>query len=432
MTTNNVYSFDVLGLNNTKEGTTSSTPITTPTRVTLPSPKQYSYYTDLCTQKRVAIEAIEAFTPVTMSTKISELLKYHPASNDQITLINNKIKELDDTLNLMSFSEEQVDMFLSNTENVVSLIIGNLIAETMKVEMFTEGLTGGREGTASKLINGLIDVEKQFTSQLPPTDAQLGVLVKMFYYPDAEFEEYGVPRRINLDEGLWRKPTPQEFADYIRDNMTKEEASAFIDKHRGGFYTWTQSRIRPQQLQYIQTLEARMCNDSRVSVIEQAVNLDGTISDVPSGKNESIVGTAYVPLTEEQLIMFSVEDASQFIDQLKAELEDRPATTLESTLEDGDSLRSITDISKQIEIEYQNFQDLMFSLEAVAGYNNDEVHEASPYNLVADDSPESNVENRLIIRNFMKEFLSTGGITFLGLLEMCSESVTAQRIILDM
>jgi len=422
MTTNTNYSFSYR--------TNEPAPKETTTKTAPARPGQYGFYGDLCKQRNITPDPITKFNADTISAAIDKMLKSTPASEKQVAKILEKIEDLKNVLVQMEFTEEQLASFEASESDLVQIIISGILKDNLDMDSVLIGLVGGMDGTASKLIQGLIDTQRLFSNQMPPSSPQIEMMVNMFLYPDASFEDYGVERRIELESGLWRKPTPQEFAENIEANMTKAEASAFIDKNRGGFYDWRNTRIQPTQASYIRELESRMGNDSKLSVVETATTIEGETVEVPAGKNESIKGSCYTPFDEYQLMMLSKEQASAHIDMLKAELSAAKETSLEGTAEDDSKLRNILDVDKLIKIEYEAFTDLMFSLEAVAGYANDELHEAATYNLVADDDVETSEANREVVKEFMKELVANGSISFQGLMELCSASVTAQRIVL--
>ena len=184
-------------------------------------------------------------------------------------------------------------------------------------------LTGGRTGTASTLIESLIEMERQYNDVLPPSEAQLQFLVSMYLCPDIPFEEnFEIKRKLDLGEGMWRKLTPEEFAEEIKSKMKKRDASAFIDAHRGVFHTWKTTRIRPEQFKYIRQLEERMRDLSSPSAIEWCVDEEGNLVQVSKAKvdkSKDYNPTGYIPLEDMELLMFSVEQASQYIDMLKSE-----------------------------------------------------------------------------------------------------------------
>ena len=280
------------------------------------------------------------------------------------------------------------------------------------------------------LIENLINVEKKFSNMQEPTEKQLEIMVNMFLCPDVPFENYDISRRIELEDGLWRKPTPEEFANQIKSTLTKADASKFIDDYRGVFYEWKKTRIRPEQLRYIMELESRLGSQSPTTEINEAYTINGDVIEINKNKREYIKGTEYVPHTQEQLIQFSIEQASEFIDQLKSELNRREASSFAEL--ETDELNASFYNKNEVDIEYEELKNLMYKLEAVAGYNDEELHEAVGIELIKDDDPNANQENRKKIREFMKELLTTNAITFDGLLELARDCPTALKILVDM
>lgn len=431
------YSFDFM---NETEVLTTAQKKATPTapKVSKVSAGQIKFYSDLCKQKSEMPQPIDNFTFETMSAEIDRLIKIFKPSPSQIELIREKVRALNAINSTLELDRAGYSKIIGDCpeelRNQFNTYIYNNAMNTdiiMTMKDVKE-LTGGKDGTASKLISVLINLEKAHADNMPPEESQIKALLSMFMYPDANFEDYNIPRRVELEDGLWRKPTPVEFVTHIQSNMNKRDALTFLDMHRGGFYEWKQTRIRPEQLRYIMQLEKQMGDDSKLSKVETAVLIDGTTTIVPAETRENIKGTAYVAHTEEQLIQFSIEQASAFIDQLKAEINRKNDFSITNEYQDYDIFRKAKNSVEAINIEYKAFQDIMYSLEAIAGYEDDELHQSANYNLVADDSRESQLQNRLKIRAFMMDMVEQGAITYSGLLELGKDSVTLQRILLDM
>ena len=414
------YTFNFFGITNENEEIKANPP----------SKGQIKFYSDLCKQKRVKPRNVNEFTYDTMSEEIQRLLAYHPASDSQIKLINDKVKNLNKLMSNLNFTEEQIQQFEEDKDNVISIIILGIIKKDLELEPIISKLTGGMEGTASKLIEGLISVERHFNEIQPPSPNQLKLLTSMFLCPDVAFEDYGVSRKIELEDGMWRKPSPEEFAEKLKENFTYSKASEFLNKYRGQFHEWKKTRIRPEQMRYIMQLESYMGNDNTPGVVEVATTMDGEVINLAQGK-EYINGAAFVPHTEEQLIQFSIEQASQYIDQLKAELDRVQETSFVEPEIEYMELRSIDTIEDTISFEYEELNSLMYKLEAIAGYDDEELHQAASIELIQNDSPEANKENRLKIRNFMKELLYTDAISLYELLELTKSCPTAQKILID-
>lgn len=416
-------------------------------------PAQVKYYTDLCTKKNVTPQPLTNFDYDSLSAEIQRLIKYFPASAVQLELIRTKVAGLKALGSEFTVSESELS-----------------------------SLTGGYAGTASALIGELIEMEKEFKGSVKPTDAQIETIVGFYLCPDVDFEKVGVSKKVFLNaltpeeenamllledtikkgvwtetsasvweyidadervvqqyealkakvaNKLWRQPTPQEFAVSISNVMSKQQASSFIEEYRGIFYAWKKTRARHEQIRYIQQLESQLSQDRKLRVITQATDEEGNVIELKPEVANNMEGACYTPMSTEQLIMLSIEEASEFIDQLKNEVAKRESSPSEAEV-DYMEFRPAKSVSEAIEMEYEEFKNLMFKLEAVAGYNDDDLHDAARYDLVANDSPEANKENRLKIRTFIKDMLETEAITFYEVLELAKDSITAQKILLDM
>lgn len=374
-----------------------------------PSPRQISYYLDLCTQRKIAPKNYHTMTGDELAQEIEAVRSFYPASDRQKEIIRDTITSL---------QEMGVNINLMSDEDMAKL-------------------TGGREGTASALIENLINMQRQHSDKQPPSDNQLQFLVSMFLCPDVPFEDFGVMRKITLnDEGLWRKPTPDEFAEDLKKKMTRKEASKFIDDYRGSFHTWRSTRIRPEQMRYIRQLEERMSDLSSPNVVEWAVNPDGSLVQVMKQRTlkEEYNPTGYVPLDEMELMMFSVEEASKYIDILKSE---GGRKDLYKYREESDNSATFEPIhtpetkEKRMEMDYKELQDLIFRLEAVAGYENEDVHKAVTFLLVQEDVDSDAInDSKEIIRDFMKYLIEEDYIGLEGMAELCKNCKTAQLILM--
>lgn len=371
-----------------------------------PTERQIQYYMDLCVQRKVAPQNYTAMTYDEVGALIEELRKFYPASENQIKMIKDKLELLSTmgvAINAPDYSK----------------------------------LTGGREGTASALIEGLISMERQYTDKMPATDSQLQFMVSMYLCPDVPFESFEIARKVDLGDGMWRKFTPEEFAEEIKSKMNKRDASAFIDANRGAFHTWKQTRVRPEQVKYIRQLEDRMANLTPTSVIEWAVDEEGNLVQIQkqvADKSKAYAPTGYTPLDEMELMMFSVEEASKYIDILKSEYERKDLYKYGEVADESltfESLRKANSVEQQKENELKELNDLMFKLEAVAGYADEELHNAVTSLLLEKEVVSEKVqEQRNKIHDFMMELIEDDSATFEGMVELCKNSPIAQEILM--
>ena len=253
-----------------------------------------------------------------------------PASEAQINLIKTKIEIL------RSYGEE----------------IGTPSDEALS------RLTGGQEGSASRLINALMAKEASWKGREPITEKQAEVIAKFFPCPDVPYEEIGIDIRIDLGDGLWRRITRDEIkTKLMNDKVLKSDASKFIDAYRGAVHTWRETRASQGKRTHIRELEARMANISSPREVQISIDMEGNIIETLLGDTEAYQA-AYTPIDEVVLELFSEEEADKYIDQLKAELSTRFGTSLEDTVDKK---------------ELKNLEDAMYSLFMLAGYEDEDM-----------------------------------------------------------
>ena len=366
-----------------------------------PTLGQLKYYTDLCKQRNIKPEETASLDYDKVSAMIKEMLKFYPASPAQLDLIRDKLAN-----------------------------IRKLGYDAKTTEDDLKRLTGGREGTASKFIETLIAKETELEANAPITENQLKTIVSYFFCPDIDFESHNIPRRIDIDveKGLWRKPTPQEFAENIASTFNKKSASEFINQSGSIFYDWKKTRIRPNQLNYIKELEKQLCNDSKLREVRVAVDTDGKIVEMDKSANVQVKGTTYVPHTDEQLIQYSIEQASQFINQLKSEIARHEDSAMEENL--PEYVRTPKTEQEALDKEFAILSSMMYKLEAIAGYEDEDLHACATYDVSS--SPLDDPYKKEYIRDFIKDMLRNDAITYMGVLELADESLALQQILLDM
>lgn len=379
-------------------------------RTNSPTQRQIGYYMDLCVQRKVTPKNYTQMTADQLAQEIETLRKFYPASQKQIDMIRDKVTNLQ----------------------------GMGININMPSDVELNALTGGQGGTASVMIESLIKLERQHSDQAPPTEAQLKFLVEMYLCPDVPFEEnFDIRRRIELDNNMWRRPTPDEFAEQIKTKMKRNDASRFIDQHRGAFHTWKQTRIRPEQMRYIKELEARMVNLGSPVTVEYSIDINGNITQVQkhdTDKSAQYNPKGYMPLDDMQLMMMSSNEASQYIDILKSEQGRRELYSYGEVSDNSATFEDLRQAKDEHQAKIQEFtalQDLIFKLEAVAGYENPEVHDAVNFYLVEEGgNAEAVRESRKVIKDFMLYLVQNEYIAFSSIAELCKDSKVAQNILI--
>ncbi|HHX67438.1 MAG TPA: hypothetical protein GX708_05200 [Gallicola sp.] len=355
------------------------------------SERQYKFYTDLCEQRKIEPKSIKDFASFDeLDEEIKRIRLSFPASENQIKLIKAKINNL----NKMG----------------VNIVMPDV-----------NSLTGGRNGTASKLIESLIKMENQYRDQMPPSEAQLQYIVSMFLCPDVGFEEHNINKKVNLEDGKWRYMTPDEFAEEVKSKLNKKKASKFIDKYKDAFNQWRLTRIRPEQQRYIRILEDRIAGKETPAEIKWIVNDKGEI-EMQKIYDTSEDNTKIWRLTEMQLMQLSIDDASKYIEILTSELSRKEESFSEET----------SQIEKEkAKEDFEALQELLYRLEAVAGYEVPELHELVTSLITEGFNSEEITRVKEEIHNFMVSLIEQDAIDLPELVELCKDSPTAQRILLN-
>ncbi|TCX53844.1 hypothetical protein [Dehalobacter sp. 14DCB1] len=374
------------------------------------TPNQIRKYLELCEQKGLPAENYATWSIEYMSDKIGELYAFKPASDKQISLIKEKITNLQE----------------------------NGILINMPSEKTLRSLTGGLGGTASELLDQLIKQETALglSAKIPATDNQVSAIVKMFLFPDADFESYGISRKIQLDETNWRYCTPDEFANLVQSTFSKQDANKFIETNRAAFYEWTSTRIRPEQIRHIRDLEHRMKSLHNQVTVEWVVDIEGNLTRQESTKPQhEWLPDAFQPMDDMQLSMMSKEDANTYINMLSKDLKDKSLTKFGErsdaslTFESLRKPKTAEELKKQ---EFTSLQDILFKLEAVAGYTNDEVHDCIT-SLMLEKELENDEHIKIAnqkLKDFMVFLIEEDYITLESMVELIGDSELAKSVLI--
>jgi hypothetical protein len=277
------------------------------------SPSQINTYNDMVQKRRIRMPVdIANMTYQQAFEAIGQARDFFGASDEQLHLIDRLIEQLQN---------------------------GGVNIKKPDLK-FMYSLTGGTEGTASKLIAQLntkirtLDIDPKEK----PTEDVVNFMVMMFYCPEVNFDEIGVPTKISLEldhipesfdskgnkvelkSQLFRIPDAIETAKYISDNLTQKQCRTFLDKYRVTFNEWKNTRITKGQEERIRQLEERLADVSEPSVEEFAVNLDGELVKVPKKSKREYNPLGYTKMTTLQLRMISQDEASRIIEQMESEL----------------------------------------------------------------------------------------------------------------
>lgn len=431
------------------------------------SPRQVAFYLDLCSQRKIKPENYHMMTYDELKEKIQHLKSNRPATESQKQTIRETIERLQSYgVQVKQLSESQLSE-----------------------------LTGGEDGTASKLIESLFQLERENSQKAPPTEQQVQRIVQMYLCPDVDFESYGIQKKFYLEKldaysthyhtpdllekRLWRRYTPDEFAKQIFNKFTRKDASEFITKFNPLFIEWQRTRITPRQIEYIRELEMRLLNTAPNQTIGYEIQ-NGEIVQVfrPIQKGMMQNPRGYVPLSDEQIIMLSQDEASRYIEQLQLELQDRDLyrygdnlqvqnyTSYQDYLADMrimrnniinsrwdeekqygyiefnipenytlEEMRSAKDNTDWAIHEFTALNDFLFALEAKTGLPSDEIH-VVPYQDMytkasASDRFFEDNDKKGAIKEYMAYVLTNDYITYNQMKTMCRNSEVASDLLIE-
>lgn len=302
-------------------------------------------------------------------------------------------------------------------------------------------LTGGRDGSASQLIDKLFNMRYQLQQNSPLTDKQAEVIIGWFLCPDIPFEDFDISKKIampNVSDVAWRFMTCDEFHEELKEKLTRQQASKFIDDYRASYFEWKKTRCSTSQKTYIRQLEERMANLSSPRQVEYAV-IDGVVTQVVTSKPREYNPTAYAPMSDFDLEQMSYDDASRFITQLKSELEKPKRSSIsndtsqqrlqekfQTFAEHTGAGRAKDEMSYKVK-EHRKLSDFLFKLEAVVGWNNEDLHESCHKLMMLGEGNVADVSDELLA--FITEALNKKAISFNKLVELADESIVVTQLI---
>lgn len=274
----------------------------------------------------------------------------------------------------------------------INTIIAEMQAHGANINISAEklaSLTGGREGTASKLIDFLMQKKGALNIVSPASEAQINTIAEWFLCPDIPFEDFNINKKVlmpDVSATAWRFLSVEEFKAELTAKLTRSDASRLIDAHRAVFYTWKQSRITKAQMKHIRELDERLASIESQAEVTFAVDLDGEIVEVATAKKNTYNPRAHEPLTEHQLMQLSNKEATTLIDQMKKEQTERyasiDASPAQQDLQDKvagfDDRTGVGRAKNENDArsnEFHRMSDLIFKLEAVAGQESEGLHE---------------------------------------------------------
>lgn len=188
-------------------------------------------------------------------------------------------------------------------EKIIELvgILGEEVPDFDKLE-------GGWNNSASRLIQELNERVKSIPQPLTPK--QYEFILQIEQCPDAEF--------VGLSDDY----------EEAKLQMTKQEATDYINKYRNDYYAWIKTRITPDQM---------------LRIVQLNCMIEGTSVEVPPEADKAeqlIILLERQSMTQAELLQLSTDTASEFISQLESEYKSK--IWQEATLEpEGEDMRGI-------------------------------------------------------------------------------------------
>lgn len=298
-----------------------------------------------------------------------------------------------------------------------------------------KSLTGGQDGTAGNFIQFLYRQRSEFEKDSPASDAQCEKLAEWLVCPDIIWETanvaYKKPYPTELNPNGWKLLTVEEFKEELKAKFTRTTASEFIGQYQNTYYEWRRTRITDFQIESIQRLEERMANIHRQGVKTFAV-VDGIVQEIYTRPQKQWSPVAYEGMDLLHLKQLSREQADKYIDTLKSELAHRETSAVQGNNSEAfeakmENLKQGKRSASNTTTEHQALIDLVFGLEAVAGQENENLHESITELMVNKIGSPVDVANELY--EFMDMLIQRSFIRFSNLVEMCERSTIATRIL---
>lgn len=361
------------------------------------SVKQKDMYYKLCKQKKVDPICLDTYNGVQLYALNDALMKIWRPSTSMLNGVKWRVEKL---------ATLDINVGLPNIEELGGQQVSDII----------------------KMLDAEIEKHK---SEFPPSSGQIDAFIDMYMCIDIPFEDVGISRRIELEDDKWRRITPKELKEQMNEKLTAETADEFIYKYKGVFEEWKLQRASAKQISRIRQLEERFQDDRVVGELPVAITIDGEEVTLDPIRKTLPKGTAFVPMSDNDLLLFDKDSASDYINHLEAELKRRKEWSMTEETVDYEFLRPVKTLDDLHQVEYSKVQDILHQLEAMAGWTSEELHDSININMIKDDNPDSYQENRKIIRDFMSEMIREDAVDFSTLIEFVKDSRTLQRILLE-
>lgn len=358
-------------LQNTSEG--GQTRTNTYTQERLATTKQIEAYIKACESKNVTIDPNHKnWTVKEMSEKLNELYKLQAVK----FATKNQVDTIIKLSNQLGLPEPKAEVIQQFDRKKASDMIGKLLAKVRAIENTrpTEqqlAIIAEMMSCPDVIITELIPVHPTLLKELE----EFTILYKKMTYEGLKKAEYkGEP--ITLEEVIQaiiktKGDIEKQILSFDLTKLNRQDVFNFIGKYKQAFYDWKDSRCTERQRERIRQLQERLAELSSWATDMDTipVDIDGSPLEINSCVKDEFIFTGQHILTDEELIQFSKDQASQFIQQLEKELRDkelRYVTNNEAEIPD-DVARSVLDISQIAQKEQEKLTELMYTLYAMIG-----------------------------------------------------------------
>lgn len=413
------------------------------------SPAQIKTYLENCERKGIQPKDVATLTRSTISEEIGRIIALpFKASEAQMAKVMETIETLNNGGLKINISQEKLD-----------------------------SLTGGKNGTASQLLQFLFKKQEDAGIVGQPTEAQLNILVSWFLCPDIPFEAISIAHVYDKKDELANEQdsqtetinvsratiiprpdvspkatqrilfTPEQFKEELKTKLNRNHASAIIDQYRATYYNWKKTRITDKQLKLIQTLDTRLASLYVPRETTLAVDESGNIVDTVAVKNSVYNPVAHEPLDMLQLAQMSYEEASTYIAQLQSALQDNSYADYASddqaelnekfaTYNPDRNTGSRVKTREEARIkEFYAINDFLFSMDSLAGHEHTDMHETLRETIVDNGGEKSDEYTRKLKKMMIDsiDYSSKAKIyRSLARLESLTESSTILTAIYEM
>jgi hypothetical protein len=425
-----------------------------------PTENQLNQYYAQCARKKVAPKDVSSFNRGQMSEELQRIFDLPPAPTDaQLEALKNLLAELTNA---------------------------GVPGVKMPPASFFERLN---RDTASSWIEKSRQLRAQHMDIMPASDQQIDRLVEMYTFPDMNWdsiskqtthieevydmpedggesrltsrsitytEETSIRTRINMEgevngKQLWRFLTPDEFRLELKEKLTHQQASRLIDEHQGAFEAWRRTRLTRGQYNQIRNIENRLANIYKPRVVTESTSdnpFEFDAGDTPfnvSSTKQQWNPSAYEPLAEQIIGLFSREEADDYIRQLTYEL-NNPELRSFSGAQDLDyadysieEARTAKTDEQSKNNQFKELNNFLFALSDITGnyfeadgHNVESLRHEALQVFFNGASMEKREAVRTNIVQFVKNAILSKSIKFDALIRLADRSEIATEIVDDM